>query len=120
MKRTKQSVETLKTEFNKNGLPYTLVKRNQYVAMYGIGGEYNPEVKHWEVCRIVKFPAQTMFGKQYPERERLPSNENFGRDTVKGNIQLTSVCMNDRARAERHFNRLTTAIMALPEDERYP
>ena len=27
-------------QFNMNGLPYTLIKRNNKVALYGIGGEF--------------------------------------------------------------------------------
>ena len=31
-------MNTLKTRFRLSGLPYTLLKRNEVVALYGIGG----------------------------------------------------------------------------------
>ena len=33
-------MKTLKTQFRLNGLPYTLLKRNEVVALYGIGGTW--------------------------------------------------------------------------------
>ena len=35
-----------------NGLPYTLLKRNELVAIYGIGGTYTDQIIHWEVDKI--------------------------------------------------------------------
>ncbi len=37
----------LKTSFRLNGLSYTLLKRNEVVALYGIGGTYTDEILHW-------------------------------------------------------------------------
>lgn len=45
-------MKTLKTQFRMNGLPYTLIKRNDKVALYGIGGTYSDEIRHWKVCKI--------------------------------------------------------------------
>ena len=42
-------MKTLKTQFRLNGLPYTLIKRNDKVALYGIRGEFKDKILHWEV-----------------------------------------------------------------------
>lgn len=39
-------------QFRINGLPYTLIKRNDKVALYRIGGTYTNEILHWEVSKI--------------------------------------------------------------------
>jgi hypothetical protein len=39
-------MKTLKTRFSMNGLPYTLLKRNEVVALYGIGGEHTDKILH--------------------------------------------------------------------------
>ena len=43
------TMETLKTQFRMNGLPYTLIQRNDKVALYGIGGEFTDKILRWEV-----------------------------------------------------------------------
>jgi hypothetical protein len=45
-------MEILKTHFRMNGLPYTLIKRNDKVAHYRIGGTYTNEIPPWEVSKI--------------------------------------------------------------------
>ena len=67
-------MKTLKTQFSLNGLPYTLLKRNEVVALYGIGGTYTNEILHYEVDII--YIRKDKFG----EREHIADNENFGRD----------------------------------------
>ena len=42
-------MKALKTQFRLNGLPYTLLKRNDAVALYGIRGTYTDEILHYEV-----------------------------------------------------------------------
>jgi hypothetical protein len=42
-------MKTLETKFRLNGLPYTLLKRNDIVALYGIGGTFTNEILHYEV-----------------------------------------------------------------------
>ena len=37
----------LKTQFRMNKLPYTLLKRYEVVALYGIGGTYTDEIIHY-------------------------------------------------------------------------
>ena len=42
-------MKKLEESFKLNGLQYTLIKRNEYVALYGIGGEYTDKIYHYEV-----------------------------------------------------------------------
>ena len=35
-----------------NGLPYTLSKRNDVIALYAIGGTFIDEILHWAVSKI--------------------------------------------------------------------
>jgi len=67
-------MKTLKEKFVKNELPYTLLERNDKVALYGVGGTYTKEFTHYEVCEI------HIRDDQYGLREALPSNEQFGID----------------------------------------
>jgi hypothetical protein len=67
-------MKTLKTQFRMNGLPYTLIKRNDKVALYGIGGDYTDKIRHWEVDKI--YIRKDKYGK----REHIADNEQFGRD----------------------------------------
>jgi len=60
-----------------NDLPYTLLRRNEVVALYGIGGAYTDEILHWEVSKIY------IRKDKYGAREALPSNEKFGRDLCR-------------------------------------
>ena len=89
-------MNTLKTEFRMNGLLYTLLKRNEVVALYGIGGTYTDEILHWEVSKI--YIRKDKFGI----RESLPTNEKFGRDLSK--------CFMDKEKAYRYFDTLTNIL----------
>lgn len=104
MIRTKQSIQRVKSEFRKNGLPYTLLKRNEVVALFGVGGTFTKKILHHEVCRIKIVPAGEMFGKTYPAHETLPSNEMFGRDG--------SAAIVKRIEADKYFEELTQRINA--------
>ncbi len=70
-------MKILKTQFRMNGLQYTLLKRNEVVALYGIGGTYTNEILHYEVDIIY------IRNDKYGEREAIANNENFGRDRSK-------------------------------------
>jgi len=67
-------MKILKTRFRISGLPYTLLKRNEVVALYGIGVTYTDKILHYEVDIIYKR------NDKYGEREAIPSNGQFGRD----------------------------------------
>lgn len=69
-----QKLKTIALTFRKNGLPYRLIQRNDFVALYGIGATFTDRILHYEVCRI------HIRDDQYGRREALPSNEQFGRD----------------------------------------
>jgi len=62
----------LKKNFRKNDLPYTLIKRTEKTAMYGVGGAYADKILGYEVFRI------TISKDKYGVREHFPSNEEFG------------------------------------------
>jgi len=51
----------------------------------------------WEVFRIKIRKAEEEFGKQYPEREVYPGNEDFGQ---------TAWCFNNRENALKRYNSL--------------
>jgi hypothetical protein len=67
-------MKILKTKFRMNGLPYTLLKRNDKVALYGIGGDYSEKIRYWEVDIIY------IRKDKYGEREHIAKNDDFGRD----------------------------------------
>ena len=91
-------MKTLKTQFRLNGLPYTLLKRNEVVALYGIGGTYTDKILHWEVDII--YIRKDKFG----EREHIANNENFGIDRSR--------CFNNKAKALEYFDKLTEELLA--------
>ena len=89
-------MKTLKTQFRMNELPYTLLKRNEVVALYGIGGTYTDEILHYEVDIIY------IRKDKYGEREHIADNENFGRDRSK--------CFMNKDLAEEYFDKLTAEL----------
>jgi|GEM_PF-2790280 len=89
-------MKTLKTKFRMNGLSYTLLKRNEVVAMYCIGGTYTDEILQWEVDKIY------IRKDKYGIREALRTNEKFGRDLSR--------CFMDEKLALRYFDELTNRL----------
>jgi len=89
-------METLKIHFSVNGLKYTLLKRNEVVALYVIGGEHTEKILHWEVCKIY------IRKDQYGIREALPTNEKFGRDYSR--------CFIDKQKALEYYDTLSAAL----------
>jgi hypothetical protein len=89
-------IKTLKTSSRLNGLPYTLLKRNEGVALYGIGGTYSNEINHYEVDIIY------IRKDKYGERESILSNEQFGRDRSR--------CFRDEKLALKYFDLLTLKL----------
>ena len=86
----------LSDRFRKNGLPYRLIQRNDFVALYGIGGTFTNHILHYEVCRI------HIRDDQYGRREALPSNEQFGRDESRAILNYEE--------ALAYFQELTSRI----------
>ena len=90
-------MKTMKTQFRLNGLPYTLLKRNEVVALYGIGGTYTDKILHWEVSKIY------IRKDKYGEREHIAKNDDFGRDRSR--------CFNNKDSAYEYFDKLTSDLM---------
>jgi hypothetical protein len=94
-------MKRLKTSFKLNDLPYTLLQRNDVVALYGIGGEFTDKILHWEVSKIyIRKPDKYC---NYM-RESLPTNEQFGKDDG-------SQCFNNIQKALEYFDKLTTELL---------
>ena len=89
-------MNTLKEKFRLNGLPYTVLKRNEYVALYGIGGTYTDKILHYEVCKI--YIRQDKYGI----RESLQANERFGRDLSRR--------FNDGISANKYLDEFTARL----------
>jgi hypothetical protein len=90
-------MKTLKTSYRLNGLPYTLLKRNDVVALYGISGEFTDKILHYEVDIIYHRKDK------YGEREHIADNENFGKDRSR--------CFKNKDLAYEYFDKLTTDLM---------
>jgi hypothetical protein len=89
-------MKTLKTQFRMNELPYTLLKRNDVVALYGIGGTYTDEILHYEVDII--YTRKDKYG----EREAIADNENFGRDRSR--------CFIRKDLAYKYYDKITAEL----------
>ena len=89
-------MKILKEHFRMNGLPYTLLKRNDKVALYGIGGEFTDEILHWEVDIIY------IRKDKYGEREHIAKNDDFGRDRSR--------CFMDQKLALKYYDKLTSNL----------
>ncbi|HUX97071.1 MAG TPA: hypothetical protein VMV47_15145 [Bacteroidales bacterium] len=89
-------MKILTKHFRLNGLPYTLLKRNDKVALYGIGGTYTDEILHYEVDIIY------IRKDKYGEREAIPSNGQFGRDRSR--------CFANEKLAQEWYDKLTTEL----------
>jgi hypothetical protein len=89
-------MNTLKTQFRMNELPYTLLKRNEVVALYGIGSTYTDEILHYEVDIICHRKDK------YGDREHIAKNDDFGRDRSR--------CFISKDLAEEYFDELTSEL----------
>ena len=86
----------IKNQFRRNDLLYLLIKRNELIAIYGVGGTFTDKILHYEVCRI------HFRNDKYGFREALPSNEQFGREG--------SLAIIDLDEALRYFEELTSSL----------
>jgi len=89
-------MKQLKESFRLNGLPYTLLKRNDVVALYGIGGEYTDKILHYEVDDIY------LRNDKYGIREHIAKNDDFGRDRSR--------CYISENLAYKYFEKLTAEL----------
>jgi len=90
-------MKQLEESFKLNGLQYTLLKRNDVVALYGISGEYTDKILHYEVDVIYTR------NDKYGEREAIADNENFGRDRSR--------CFKNEKLELEYYDKLTEELM---------
>lgn len=95
-------MKQLPEQFRKNELPYTLLKRNEVVALYGVGGTYTEKILHYEVCQIHHQRGRVFRGVVWEAGEVLPSDEQFGRDGSRAII--------NHDEALKYFDELTTSL----------
>jgi len=66
-------MQTIPEQYKQAGHAMRLVRREGMVAMFkAVGADY------WEVHKVRVRKAEHKFGKDYPEREVLAGNEDFG------------------------------------------
>lgn len=63
---------------SKNGLFYQQLNRTDKAAMYAVRTTHTGNIVGYETFIIKIDKAATKFGRQYPNREHFPSNEEFG------------------------------------------
>jgi hypothetical protein len=73
-----------------------LLKRNEKVALYGIGGEFTDTILHWEVEIIY------VRKDKYGEREHIARNDDFGRNRSR--------CFMDKKLALKYYDKLTSIL----------
>ncbi len=95
-------MRTLPESFRKNELPYTLLKRNDVVALYGVGGTYTDKILHYEVCQIHHQRERVFRGVVWEAGEALPSDEQFGRDGSRA--------IKNHDEALKYFDEITTSL----------
>ena len=70
-------MKILETHFRKNDLFYTLISRNDKIAMYDTRVEKDSDRCHYEVTRIYIRSAHNAVGVDFEETEVLTSNDQF-------------------------------------------
>ena len=94
-------MKTLKTHFSKNGLDYTLLKRNDKIALFQLGPSIAPD--GYEVCRIYIMRPHKAFGVNFEESEKISSNDQFMADG--------SGSFRDLDNALRHFDKMSVKFV---------
>jgi len=69
-------VKTLPLTLCINGFNYTQILKGERSFIYR--QDVTPEIKQFEVFKLMIKPAKILFGKEIPEREVFPSGANFG------------------------------------------
>ncbi|MCX6253696.1 MAG: hypothetical protein NTV31_04375 [Bacteroidia bacterium] len=100
-------MKILKTHFRKNDLFYTLICRNDKVAMYETRQEEDSVLCHYEVARIYIRPAHTAVGVDFEEAEVLTSNDDFFYDGSGAFIKKDN--------AMKHFLKLSKKLYHGPK-----
>jgi hypothetical protein len=94
-------MKALKEHFSKNGLDYTLIKRNNKVALFRLGPEFC--LDGYEVSRIYVMRPHKAFGVAFEESEVISSNSQFMLDG--------SGSFRELGNALRHFDKLTASLI---------
>jgi hypothetical protein len=89
-------MKQLEESFKLNGLLYTLIKRNEVVALCGIGGTNTDKIISYEVARI------KIRNDEHGIREHVAANCDFG---LEG-----SRCYNNMDRALKYYDELTATL----------
>ena len=100
-------MKILKTQFRKNDLFYTLICRNDKVALYETRQDETSIRCHYEVARIYVKPAHTAIGVDFEEAEVLTSNERFFYDGSGAFI--------GRDNAMKHFLKLSATLINIQD-----
>jgi hypothetical protein len=77
MIETITELERLAETINTNGHTYTLIMRTDNKAMYQQTTKTGM-LAGFEVFKIVVLPAEKVFNREYPQREKYPSTSDFG------------------------------------------
>ena len=94
-------MKILKTQFSKNGLDYTLLKRTDKIALFQLG--FLPDPDGYEVCRIYIMRPHKAFGIAFEESEIITGNDQFLTDGSGSFRTLDS--------AQKHFKKLTAQLV---------
>ena len=94
-------MKKLKEHFSKNGLEYTLIKRNEKVVLFRLGPEFCPD--GYEVSRIYIMKPHNAFGVEFEESEVISSNSQFMLDG--------SGSFRELGNAIKHFDKLTASVL---------
>ena len=94
-------MKILKTQFIKNGLDYTLLKRTDKIALFQMG--HLPYPDGYEVCRIYIMRPHKAFGIAFEESEIITSNDQFYAD---GSGSFRSL-----DRALKYFDKLSNKLV---------
>ena len=94
-------MKILKTEFRKNGLDYTLLKRTDKIALFQLGPE--TFTYGYEVSRIYIMRPHKAFGIVFEEAEVISTNNQFLTD---GSGSFRSL---DKAR--KHYDKLLAKLV---------
>lgn len=81
-------METLQKEIRTNGHIYRQLDRTNNTAIYSQHTK-DGQLAGYEVFIIRISPEQVIMGKQYPERELYPKNEDFGKTAWSVGIDET-------------------------------
>jgi hypothetical protein len=98
-------MKILKTQFRKNGLDYTLLKRTNKITLFQLG--LLSDTVGYEVCRIYKMRPHNTFGVDFEESEIITSNDQFHADGSCAFIKKDN--------AMKHFLQLSERLHRIPK-----